>query len=145
MQGLFTIGFTQKSLRQFVGILSRNGVDAIVDIRLRPASQLSGYARGDDLAFVLEQFGIGYEHQGQLAPTAAILDGYRADKQWARYEEQFQALMRARSIEQIGRDILARWRAPCLLCSEATPDQCHRRLVAEYWAQHVAGLQIVHL
>ena len=84
MPVLYTIGFTQKSLRQFVGAVRTNGVDAIVDIRLRPASQLSGYARGDDLAFVLEQFGIGYEHHVELAPTAAILDGYRADKQWAR-------------------------------------------------------------
>ena len=48
-------------------------------------------------------------------------------------------------MEEIGRSVLARWKAPCLLCSEATAVQCHRRLVAEYWAQELPPLEIVHL
>ena len=40
---------------------------------------------------------------------------------------------------------MTRYRVPCLLCSEAKPDKCHRRLVAEYWAAHLPGLRIVHL
>ena len=33
----------------------------------------------------------------------------------------------------------------CLLCSEATPEKCHRRLVAERLARHWDGVVIVHL
>jgi uncharacterized protein (DUF488 family) len=33
----------------------------------------------------------------------------------------------------------------CLLCSEALPDQCHRRLVAERLAQSQPGLHVTHL
>ena len=33
----------------------------------------------------------------------------------------------------------------CLLCSESTPEYCHRRLVAEYLDRHWGGLQITHL
>jgi hypothetical protein len=31
------------------------------------------------------------------------------------------------------------------LCAETTAEQCHRRLVAEYWAQQIPELTIVHL
>ncbi len=145
MAALYTIGFTQKSLRRFVDLLRGAEVDALIDIRLRPASQLSGFARGDDLAFVLEQFGIAYEHHPELAPTAEILDGYRADKQWPRYEERFAALMDARGVDAVGKALLRRYRAPCLLCSEATPERCHRRLIAERWAAQRPGLAVTHL
>ena len=33
----------------------------------------------------------------------------------------------------------------CFLCSEATADQCHRRLVPEYLQQHWRDLSVVHL
>jgi hypothetical protein len=33
----------------------------------------------------------------------------------------------------------------CLLCSEATPEQCHRRLVAERLAATWPGVEIIHL
>lgn len=145
MASLYTIGFTKKSLRTFVHLLKESGVDAVIDARLRPSSQLSGYARGEDLAYVLELVGIAYEHQPTLAPTAEILDGYRANHDWNGYVTAFAALMRERAMEEVGRNVLARWKTPCLLCSEATPEQCHRRLVAEYWAERLAPLAIVHL
>ena len=145
MATIYTIGFTQKSLRRFVGLLQKARVDLLVDIRLRPDSQLSGYAKREDLTFVLDLFGIGYLHQPLLAPTAEILDDYRRTKDWATYEARFLPLLQARSADEIARALFEEYSAPCLLCSEATADQCHRRLVAEYWASHVPGLKIVHL
>jgi uncharacterized protein (DUF488 family) len=32
-----------------------------------------------------------------------------------------------------------------LLCSEATPEHCHRRLLAEYLSEQWGGIRIVHL
>lgn len=142
---VFTIGFTRKSLEQFITLLQEAGVDAVIDIRLRNNSQLAGFAKQDDLAFILKAFGIAYEHWPELAPTAEILDTYRQDKQWGGYVAKFGPLMAERRAEVHGADILQRHQAPCLLCSEHTADQCHRRLVAEYWAEHVPGLEIVHL
>jgi uncharacterized protein (DUF488 family) len=145
MATIYTIGFTQKSLRRFVGLLQKARVDLLVDIRLRPDSQLSGYAKREDLAFVLDLFGIGYLHQPLLAPTAEILDDYRRTKDWATYAAHFLPLLQERNAEAIVAALFEDHNAPCLLCSEATADQCHRRLVAEYWASHVPGLKIVHL
>ena len=142
---IYTIGFTKKPLRRFIELLRAAGVDAVVDIRLRPVSQLAGYAKQDDLAFVLELFGIAYEHRPLLAPTDDILDTYRTDRRWDRYVERFLPLLRERRAEAIGDDVLARYAAPCLLCSEDTADHCHRRLVAEYWQSFHPEMEIVHL
>ena len=46
---LYTIGFTQKTAEGFFALLKTNGVKVLVDIRLKPDSQLSGFAKGRDL------------------------------------------------------------------------------------------------
>jgi uncharacterized protein (DUF488 family) len=146
MTTVYTIGYTQKSLEQFIRLLQKAGVDAVVDIRLRNTSQLAGFAKRDDLAFLLrEGFGIEYEYRPDLAPTPEILDAYKADGDWLAYERAFRPLLAEREAEAISHEILTRYQQPCLLCTEPTPDHCHRRLVAEYWAEHLPDLETVHL
>ena len=146
MPQLYTIGFRKKSLAEFIGLLSRNLVTAVVDVRLRNTSQLAGYAKRDDLRFLLKEgFGIAYRHELDLAPTAEILDAYREAQDWAAYEDAFQGLCVQRRTETLGEEILAAHERPCLLCSEPTADYCHRRLIAEYWATWWPDLEITHL
>jgi uncharacterized protein (DUF488 family) len=146
MSTVYTIGFRRKTLAEFINLLRQAAVDAVIDIRLRNTSQLSGYAKRDDLAFLLrEGFGIAYEHRLDLAPTEEILDAFRQEKDWDRYQQRFIPLLAERRAEETGRELLSRYPAICLLCSEITADQCHRRLVAEYWADRIPSLTIVHL
>jgi uncharacterized protein (DUF488 family) len=141
-----TIGYKGRSLASFIAQLRDAGVDGVIDVRLRNTSHLAGFTKRDDLSFLLvEGFGIGYEHRPELAPAPEILDRYRADGDWEIYEAHFLPLLREREAEKVGREILTRYGAPCLLCSEPTAEHCHRRLVAEYWADHLPGLRIVHL
>jgi len=143
---LYTIGYQRKPLATFIGQLREAGVDGVIDVRLRNTSHLAGYTKRDDLAFLLrEGFSIAYEHHPELAPTPEILDAYRADGDWPAYEVCFIPLLIERAAEEVGREVLARYSAPCLLCSEPAAEHCHRRLVAEYWAGHLPGLVIVHL
>ncbi len=143
---VYTIGTQGKSLEQFIVALRQAGVDAVIDIRLRNTSQLAGYSKRDDLAFLLRSgFGIAYEHHPELAPTDAILDAYHRDRDWPAYEATFIPLLAERQAERVGAEIIARYRAPCLLCSEANPSKCHRRLVAEYWVARLPGLEVAHL
>jgi uncharacterized protein (DUF488 family) len=143
---VYTIGYQRKPLATFIGQLREVGVDAVIDVRLRNTSHLVGYTKRDDLAFLLgEGFGIAYEHRPELAPAPEILDGYRDDQDWPAYEAGFLPLLAERAAEGVGREILTRYRVPCLLCAEPTPEHCHRRLVAEHWARHIPGLVIVHL
>ena len=146
MPALYTIGFTQLSLAEFVGLLREAGVDAVIDIRLRNTSQLAGWAKRDDLAFLLrEGFGIAYEHIPLFAPSDELLDSYHADRDWDAYVPIFSGLLETRPTVALGRELFERYRAPCLLCSEPTPDRCHRRLLAEYLAEQLGGIVVTHL
>lgn len=146
MPTIYTIGYTKKSLRQFIGLLEKAGVEAVIDVRLRNTSQLAGFAKRDDLAFLLGKcFGIAYEHLVELAPTAEILDAYKKDHDWLAYEREYSQLLVEREALAIGRRLLERYQRPCLLCSEDTPDHCHRRLLAEYLAESISDLEIAHL
>ena len=146
MPNLYTIGFTQLALSEFVGLLRGAGVDAVIDIRLRNTSQLAGWAKRDDLDFLLrEGFGIAYEHIPLFAPSDELLDSYHADRDWDAYVSIYQGLLAERPILDLGRELLERYRAPCLLCSEPTPDRCHRRLLAEYLEKKLGGIVVTHL
>ncbi|GIW13750.1 MAG: hypothetical protein KatS3mg062_1189 [Tepidiforma sp.] len=140
-----TIGFTKKSAEQFFGLLRESGARRLVDVRLHNVSQLAGFTKKDDLAyFVRELCGMDYVHLPELAPTEALLDGYRKAKQgWPWYERAFFALLAERRVEErVPRELVD---GAVLLCSEATADRCHRRLTAEYFAERWGGLEIVHL
>ena len=58
---------------------------------------------------------------------------------------RFEALMEARGIpERLDRASFMQ-RVSCLLCSEAAPERCHRRLVAERLARAWPEMEIIHL
>jgi uncharacterized protein (DUF488 family) len=145
---VFTIGFTQKTAEEFFGLLRDNRVRTLVDIRLNPHGQLSGFAKQVDLPYFLRELagGCGYAHLPELAPTKDILKEYRGGgTEWPEYERRFEALMDERNVPATLDRSLFESGACCLLCSEATPEQCHRRLVAERLRAHWPGVEIVHL
>jgi len=143
---IYTIGFTKKSAEQFFDLLRKNGINCLVDIRLHPDGQLSGFSKKDDLAYFLrELIQCKYHHMPNLAPTDEILKGYRGDKDWSKYEQSFESLMDQRGIPETLDRTLFEEKVCCLLCSEDTPHQCHRRLVVERLAKNWAGVEIVHI
>jgi uncharacterized protein (DUF488 family) len=90
MERLLTIGYTRKSLQQFIELLRDAGADAVIDTRRHNTSQLAGFAKREDLAYLPRAgFGIGYEHRLELAPTAEILSRHRSDRDWPAYVEAF--------------------------------------------------------
>ena len=127
-----TIGFTKTTAESFFKRLQDAGIRQVLDVRLRNTSQLAGFAKSDDLAFSLKNIGgLQYSHQPLLAPTDAMLGAYKKEKgSWKAHEDGFLTLMTERQVEnKFTPDMLDR---ACLLCSEATPHQCHRRLVCDY-------------
>lgn len=139
---IYTIGFTKKSLEEFITRLKESNVQRIVDIRLNDSSQLSGFAKSRDLEFILKQFGIEYISMKNLAPDKSLLDKYRRDRNWAEYEANFEALMNSRNAKKTLRDLQLDKKISCFLCSEDKPEKCHRRLVAEMLDKE---FEIVHL
>ncbi len=142
---LYTIGFTGKSAEQFFTLLKGAAVRKIVDTRINNVSQLAGFAKGSDLQFFAREIGnIGYEHNIDFSPTKELLARYRNKKlSWEEYEVEYLNLLDMRKVAQ--KTDIEKLHEHCLLCSEHTPEKCHRRLLAEYLKQVKNDVEIIHL
>lgn len=144
-----TIGFAGKTAEEFFALLIQAGVQNLIDIRENRVGQLSGFAKYPDIAFLLNRIaGIGYAYEPRLAPSPEIRKTYRTTKDWPLYEASFLQLMRDRDVPQALELSLFEGTVG-LLCSEPQPEKCHRRLVAELFAQYLSrqgyNVQVRHL
>jgi uncharacterized protein (DUF488 family) len=143
---IYTIGFTQTTAERFFGRLKAANIGRLLDVRLNNSSQLAAFAKAQDLPFFLRELvGASYEHDPRLAPTQDLLDEYKKRKgDWSIYEHRFLELMAQRRIEHALSPV--EFETPtALLCSEATAEHCHRRLVCQHLARHWPDVQPVHL
>ncbi|MCP4382347.1 MAG: DUF488 domain-containing protein [Hyphomicrobiales bacterium] len=127
-----TIGFTESSAEHFFSRIKEAGVKRVIDVRLHNTSQLAGFAKAKDLAYFLHTIaGVDYRHEPVLAPTEEIFTAYKKKKgDWGTFESEFTDLMKTRRIEE--KFSPATLEGACLLCSEAKPHHCHRRLICDY-------------
>ena len=143
---LYTIGFTGKSAREFFGLL--NGTDAkfLADIRLKNNSQLAGFTKRGNIDYFTEELTrMTYLELPFLAPSEAMFKEYKMEGDWKLYVSRYAALMRERdSAAQFPAELVDR--GVVLLCTEPTPDKCHRRLAVEH-LQHMLfpNVKIIHL
>ncbi len=143
---IYSIGFTKKSAGQFFDALKAHSIERLLDVRLNNTSQLAGFAKQSDLPYFLREIcGASYEHEPLLTPTQEILDAFKKHKgSWDVYTEAYLSLLRSRGVE----NALSKkgfLRKTVLLCSEATPEHCHRKLALEYLQQHWGDIIIHHL
>ena len=143
---LYTIGFTKKSAERFFNLLRENKVKQLVDVRISNSSQLAGFAKGKDLEFFVKEIcHIPYKHITDFAPSKELLDQWhKQEVTWEEYERIYVQLLKDRDVlKNFG---VKAFDGSCFLCSEDTPEQCHRRLLAEYFKKHSADpVKIVHL
>lgn len=141
MPKIFTIGFSGKSPDAFMDVLNAVRVRTVWDIRQWRTSTHVPFYSGDSLAGVL---GTRYEYHPEFAPSTEILAGYKDGHiTWADYERMYRELLAARQpAAGITPNALDRI---CLLCTEKSAAQCHRRLAAEYIAEQFPDIEIVHL
>lgn len=142
---LYTIGFTKKNAEKFFGLLKSNEVNKIVDTRVNNTSQLSGFAKGNDLKFFAKELNnINYQHNLDFAPTKELLSKYRkGEMTWAKYEQEYLDLLDFRKVSK--KIDVKDLHKNCLLCSEHTAEKCHRRLLAEYFQEVNNDVEIIHL
>lgn len=143
---LFTIGFTKKSAESFFGLLRKNNVKKLVDVRISNSSQLAGFAKGKDLEFFVKEIcHVPYQHITDFAPTKELLDKWhKQEVTWEEYVVIYNSLLKERGV--LRKYGVNQFDGACFLCSEETPDNCHRRLLAEFMKKHSAeDVRIVHL
>ncbi len=127
--GIFTIGYAGKDARRFFTILKQAGIRKVIDVPLYNTSQLAGFTKKQDVEYFLQAIvGAEYIHMPIMAPTKQLLGDYKKGLiSWQQYETQFKSIIAQRRIDKhiMPQDI----DMSCFLCSEATADNCHRRLV----------------
>ncbi|MDN3229515.1 DUF488 domain-containing protein [Priestia megaterium] len=147
MINIATIGFSKKTLEQFLNLLKSSKTTCLIDTRLNNTSQLAGFAKKNDLKFILEELvGIEYKHSLELAPTQDILTEFKSKViDWHEYEKRYTALLKQRNIEKKINEIIEGHQNICFLCSEHQHHNCHRSLLADYIKETNPNVNIVHL
>lgn len=143
---LYTIGFTQKSAKDFFEALRYRNVKMLVDIRLNNKSWMAKYSYGgeDELGYLLGLINCKYEHKIEYAPTKEILENYKKKKiTWEEYEIQYKNLMNERkAVDDFITCFYGIYDTVCLLCAEPTSEHCHRRLFAEMIKEKLEDVEI---
>ena len=146
MSKIFTIGFTRKTAEEFFKTLKENGVKKVIDVRFNNTSQLLGFSKYPDIEYILSLHSIDYVHDKKFAPSEKILKRYKKNViNWDDYEKEFAELMNYRDIDTYIADNYSEQENYCLLCTEVSPENCHRRLVAEKIREVLEDIEIIHL
>ena len=122
-------------------VLNAVRVRAVWDVRLWRTSAYVPFYSGDSLAVAL---GPQYEYHPEFAPTAEILSGYKDGRiTWSDYERMYRELLATR--QPTAGLVASDLDRICLLCTEKSAAQCHRRLATKYIAEQFPDTEIVHL
>ena len=142
---LYTIGFTKKTAEQFFGLLSRNGVKRLIDVRINNSSQLAGFSKSPDLEYFLRIIGnMDYTYIEDFTPAKDLMTDYQNKRiDWDKYQKIYLDLLKERNV--LAKYSIEDFDGACFLCSEDTPDHCHRRLLVEFFKAENNNVEITHL
>lgn len=145
MPTLFTIGYEDLPPEQLVAELKGAGVRRLIDVRFRPQSRRAGMSK-TKLGEHLFAHGIQYEHRRTLGTPPEIRVHFHAGrtaqgrKEFAVYLEQTAADELDDLAERLDTDP-----PTALMCLEADPATCHRRVIAEALRGRRPDLDVVDL
>lgn len=147
---IYTIGFTKKTAEVFFELIKTNDIQSLIDVRLNNKSQLAGFAKGKDLDYFLKEIcGVQYYYEEEFAPTKDLLDRWhKKSVSWNDYTKEYGETLRRRRAEWTYEVRYKDAGNVCLLCSEPTTENCHRRLLAEYLKENCSickDAEVVHL
>jgi uncharacterized protein (DUF488 family) len=142
---LFTIGYERLLPPELVNELLVAGVERLIDVRYRPQSRRPGMSK-TRLAELLGDHGIAYLHRRELGTPPDVRWFFKHGRA-QEGRERFRAHIEATAAA--GLDALAAEldHAPptVLMCLEAEPAVCHRRVLAEQLVRRRADLEVVDL
>jgi uncharacterized protein (DUF488 family) len=145
MPSVWTIGYERLLPPQLVAELQAAGVERVIDVRFRPQSRRPGMSK-TRLSELLGEHGIAYEHRRALGTPADLRHLFhsgRVAEAAAAYREHVEAT----APEQLERlaDELEHGPATALLCLEADPAGCHRRVLTDALQERDRDLRVIDL
>lgn len=140
-----TVGHSTRTAEQLLELLQEHGASLIADVRKMPRSGRNPQFNAQTLSAELEQAGIGYLHLpglgGLRRPSPDSANAGWRNASFRGYADYMQTAQFRESLEEILR--LTEDGPPCLMCAEAVPWRCHRRLIAD--ALLARGISVEHI
>jgi uncharacterized protein (DUF488 family) len=142
---IWTIGYERLLPAELVAELQAARIERLIDVRFRPQSRRPGMSK-TRLGATLGDHGIAYEHRKPLGTPPDIRWLFKYGRV-AEGVPAFRAHLEthaAHAVDELAAE-LDRGPRTALLCLEADPATCHRRVVAEALASRRPGLRVVDL
>ncbi len=141
--GCYTVGHSTHSIEDFVALLQRYGIDAVVDVRSSPYSRMAPQFNRESLMHQLKREECRYIYLGNML-------GARYDDEKLLFSDglvDFEAVRRTERFQEgvvRVRNGLAKGYTIALMCSEKEPFDCHRFvLVARELS--LQGVEVTHI
>ncbi|MDA0166588.1 DUF488 domain-containing protein [Solirubrobacter ginsenosidimutans] len=145
MPTIWTIGYEKLLPPELVAELGTAGVERVIDVRFRPQSRRPGMSK-TRLGQLLGDHGIAYESRRELGTPADIRFLFHAGK-LDEAAAAFRAHVEAHALEDLERLGAELDHGPrtALLCLEADPATCHRRVLTDALQVRHPDLRVVDL
>lgn len=146
MNSVFTVGYQEKSISEFLEKLKKNNISVLIDIREIPASRSKGFSK-NQLNDALNGIGIKYIHVKELGSPKKIREKLHNDNDYNYFMVEYKKHLEGKLdiLMELYRDTITT-ELSCLMCMERLPSYCHRKIVAEKIKEIDGnGLQIVHI
>jgi uncharacterized protein (DUF488 family) len=137
---IWTIGYERLLPAELVAELQAAGIERLIDVRFRPQSRRPGMSK-TRLGETLADHGIAYEHRKALGTPPDIRWLFKAGRV-TEAAPAFRAHVERtapHALDDLAAE-LGRGPRTALLCLEADPAVCHRRVVTEALRERVPGL-----
>lgn len=138
MPEFFTIGHSNRSLDEFIGLLAESRIERVVDVRAFPRSRTNPQFNIDTLPAALAAHGVDYEHLTTLGgrrgrsteQVAPEVNGHWSHKSFHNYADYALSPEFRQGLEHL---LAEGARQRCaVMCSEAVWWRCHRRIISDY-------------
>jgi uncharacterized protein (DUF488 family) len=143
---IWTIGYERLLPAELATKLRAAGVQRLIDVRFRPQSRRAGMSK-TRLGELLAEHGITYEHRRALGTPPDIRWFYKNRREAegaARFAEHVEHGA-ADELDDLAAELRGAAPATALLCLEADPAVCHRRVLTDQLRRRLPGLRVVDL
>lgn len=145
MPTLWTVGYEALPPGMLLAELQAAGVRRLIDVRFRPQSRRAGMSKTKLGAFLFAG-GIMYEHRRSFGTPPEIRVHFHAGRT-AQGRREFEAYLEQTAADEL--DALAATLPTdpptAMLCLEADPAVCHRRVIAEALQARNPAITVVDL
>lgn len=128
---VFTIGYEERTIKEFVERLKRNNITVLIDVREIPASRKPGFSKSR-LSEILRNNDINYIHMKDLGSPKPLRKKLQQNNDYKSFFLEYRTYIDSKTeiVEELYKAVVSR-ETSCLMCMERLPEYCHRKIVAE--------------